>query len=422
VKTTAKLIILILLFLLPASKAPAAEEALTWQDCVKEALQNHPDLVSAKESIGQAEAGKKITESGRLPQVDARANQSSSKSPSGGTSDNSSIGINGTQLLYDGSRTKSDVKAASENIKGTEYNYQVISSQVRQRLRNAYVNLLKAQELIPLSEGIVKRRKDNVQLVRMGYESGREHKGSLLTAEANLAQAEFDLSQATRDLELAQAQLCRELGRPESGAVKIIGTLETADSLREKPGFEALTESHPLAQKLISEKKSTEYGVTSAKAAYYPQVSAQGSAGRSDSSWPPESDQWSLGLVVSYPLFEGGRRTAEIAQAQARLNKAQADERSGKDGLIVSLKQSWSSLQDAIDNVEVRKKFLNASEERSKIAQAQYSIGLVSFDNWTIIEDDLVRAEKDFLNAQASACLEEASWTQAKGEPLENEK
>jgi outer membrane protein TolC len=67
----------------------------------------------------------------------------------------------------------------------------------------------------------------------------------------------------------------------------------------------------------------------------------------------------------------------------------------------------------------VRKNFLQASEERAKIAQAQYSNGLISFDNWTIIEDDLVQAQKSFLDAQANAFLTEAQWIQAQGGTLD---
>jgi outer membrane protein TolC len=60
-----------------------------------------------------------------------------------------------------------------------------------------------------------------------------------------------------------------------------------------------------------------------------------------------------------------------------------------------------------------------AAEERAKIAEAQYSLGLLQFDNWTIIEDNLVSAKKAFIDAQANALLAEANWVMAKGETLE---
>ena len=66
-------------------------------------------------------------------------------------------------------------------------------------------------------------------------------------------------------------------------------------------------------------------------------------------------------------------------------------------------------------------KSLQAAEERAKIAQTQYSTGFISFDNWIIIENDLVNAKKTYLESQASALSAEAKWVQAKGETLEYE-
>jgi outer membrane protein TolC len=133
----------------------------------------------------------------------------------------------------------------------------------------------------------------------------------------------------------------------------------------------------------------------------------------------PQNDQWNAGLTLSLPLFEGGLRIAQVAQAKALFNQAQSNVRSTKDGVIVALEQAWAALCDAVETVDVQKKFLNAAEERAKIAEAQYSLGLIQFDNWTIIEDGLVSAKKSFLNVQANALLAEANWVQAKGETLE---
>jgi outer membrane protein TolC len=119
------------------------------------------------------------------------------------------------------------------------------------------------------------------------------------------------------------------------------------------------------------------------------------------------------------PIFEGGLRLAQVSQAQALLNQLRANERSTRDSAVLTLEQTWAALQDALENVQVQRKSLIAAEERSKIAEAQYSIGFISFDNWTIIEDNLVSAKLNFLNAQVNALLAEASWIQAKGETVE---
>ena len=88
---------------------------------------------------------------------------------------------------------------------------------------------------------------------------------------------------------------------------------------------------------------------------------------------------------------------------------------------MLNLEQDWSDLRDAVEKVNVQQDFLNAVEERARISEQQYAIGRISFDDWTIIEDDLVRNKKSFLDAQTNALLAEANWIQAKGETIEYE-
>lgn len=60
-----------------------AEEILTWQDCIKEAAKNHPDLIAAQESVKQSEASKKITASTLFPQVNSNLNASTARTDTG---------------------------------------------------------------------------------------------------------------------------------------------------------------------------------------------------------------------------------------------------------------------------------------------------------------------------------------------------
>ena len=124
-----------------------------------------------------------------------------------------------------------------------------------------------------------------------------------------------------------------------------------------------------------------------------------------------------------WALADGARTLRQIAAAlcdEYDVNQAQAEAQSGRDSVILTLEETWTELQDAIDKVQVQKKFLEASEERAKIAQAQYSSGLILFDNWIIIENDLVKTKKSFLDAQANALIAEANWIQAKGGTLDD--
>jgi len=415
--------IMLTVFLGVYSFSLAQEQELSWQDCIKEAAKNHPDLIAAVEEIKQSEAEKRITASSLYPQINASLSGSTGRTASdnapASTADSYSYGVTGTQLIFDGTKTIQEVKAAAENIKASQQNYKYTSTTVRLNLRTAFVNLLKAQELILVSQDIIKIRKSNLELITLRYESGLEHRGALLTAEANLAQANFQLSQAKRAIGLAQWQLTKEMGRKEFIPMSVKADFKVIDTEKNKPDFEALVKNNPSLLEIVAQKNAAEFSLKSAYANFSPTLSGSAGANKNGSRWTPKGDQWNLGLTLSMPIFEGGLRLAQISQAQGLLNQLKENERSTRDGLIVSLSKTWSALQDAIETVDVQYKNLLATEERSKIAEVEYGTGFITYDNWTIIEDNLVQAKTSYLNAQANALLAEANWIQAKGETLE---
>ncbi|HPT07117.1 MAG TPA: TolC family protein [Candidatus Omnitrophota bacterium] len=405
-----------------------AEETLTWSGCLAEAKKNNPDLISKVETVNQQKAARAVSASGLYPQVDASLNASTltatSRNASTGvktsaTTDDYSYGVSGSQLLFDGLKTVNNVKSASENIKAAQEGYRFTSSEVRYNLRTAFVNLLKSQQMIQVAEEIAKIRRDNLILISLRYQSGLEHRGALLTAEADVAQAKFGVSQAKRDVVVAQRQLTKEMGRLAFTPMVVNGELSVSDAALEKPDFEALIKNNPALLQAAAKKNAASFSVRSAYAEFFPQLTGQLGADRLSSRWPPRNNSWSAGLGVSMPLFEGGLRFAQVAQAKAALRQAEADERSIRDNALVSLEETWASLQDAIETVAVQRKSLEATVERAKIAEAQYSTGFITFDSWTIIQDNLVSAKQAYLNAQANALFSEASWIQAKGETLE---
>jgi outer membrane protein TolC len=409
-----------MLFLTAGLNAVAGPEAiLSWEDCLREAKQNHPDLRAAEEKVNQARAAKAITKSGSLPQVSSGLSAKTAKSTAGTTADAYSCDITGRQLLFDGFKTIYDISSDREDIKAAQYSYEAASSDVRLSLREAFVELLKAQAFLDITEKISARRRKNVELVSLRYQAGREHKGSLLNAQANSAQAEFEVAQAGRNIDLAQRQLIKELGRTSFAPIKVEGDLKSGYASRVKPDFEALAQTNPLLLKSIAQKEGAAFEVKSAQADFFPEVYASASAGKSAGHWPPDNDVWSAGVTLSLPVFEGGSRRATVSRARSSLNEALAEEQSTRDSLIFTLSQSWKQWQDAVDKVKVEQKFLEAAEERSKITQAQYSIGLISFDDWSIIEDNLVNAQKSFLNAGADALIKKAGWIQVQGGTLD---
>ena len=399
-------------------------ESLTWLDCVGEALKNNPDLVSASESVRQSEASVAANRSKMFPSLSGSLSGERSGGDESDMSDSFAYGVSARQLLYDGGKSLSDTRSSSERLSASRFRYDVTSAGVRLSLRSAFVDLLKAQRQVTIAEDILSRRKQSTKLIRLSYEGGREHRGSLMTAEAKEAQAEFDLAQARRNVEMAQSKLRELLGRPALSGMDdlaVKGRFEPSVQEKDKPDFVKLAESTPLVNELISQSNAARLGVKSSKADFYPSVYASAGASRSASDWPPEKDQWNAGVSMSLPIFEGGSRVADVSRAKSVARQAESDEKGGRLSASAVLREKWIRMQNAIEKISVREKFLDASRERARISEVQYSSGLLGFDSWIIIEDDFVLAEQSFLDAQAGALTAEAEWVNAKGGTLENE-
>ncbi len=422
VRTTIAVCASVFLIRAAAGGAEPLMEAMAWDACVREAKRYNPNLVSAMELIAQAKANRSIKASPLFPQVNASMNDSREGGSGIETTNAHSMQLSGEQLFFDGFKTVFNVGKADDETVATRYNYIVASSNVRLSLRGAFTDLLTAQEYVIITKDIEKRRRQNADLVKLRYEAGREHRGALLLAQADLAQAEYDVEQAIRAIALGQRKLNKQMGRTHLIPVSADGTFDIVDRCSHRPDFEMMADSNPFLQKLIALTDAARYGLRSAKADFFPQVFGNIQAGKAAvDEWPPNKNEWSLGIDVNYPLFTGRSRISEVYRTRAVLNQAVADEKSGLDGVILTLEQTWTDLQNAIELLEVQQKYLVAGQERAKIGRAQYAIGLINFDDWTIIEDNLVKAQKSFLSAEQASLVAEANWIQAQGGTLESE-
>ncbi len=413
--------LLIILIFSGSSALASADNSLSWRDCLREAARNHPDLIAAQELVVQSQADKKTTISGALPQFTADLNASSVNLSTTGSTNVFGYGVSGSLLLFDGFKTFNNIDAASENIRAARESFKFTSASVRFALREAFIDLLKAQQSVLLTEEIYQLRKSNLELIALRYESGTEHKGALLTAKANVSQAAFDIENAKRGLKRAQKKLNKELGREQFSNLQVQGEFNVVTNLNEVPDFEKIVQNNPQLLEIIAQKNSAVFDVRSSKGDFLPSVVLNARAQEEDRHWLPEESGTSATVKVSVPLFSGGANVARLSKAQSIVRQLIQEERSQKNTIIYTLEESWTKLVDAFENVNVQRDFLLAYQERAKIAQAQYSVGLITFDNWTIIQDDLVTAKKRFLDIQAIALLAEANWIQAKGESLEYE-
>ncbi len=411
----------VLIVLLSALTGPliAAEPPaeVTWSDCVKLAAQHNPALAAARAQIEAARADTDVARAALRPQLSAGASAKYTERSGRVSSSDTSYGadVQVEQSLYSGGRNTANVRSARASQDRTEATAAGNCAQLTYELRSAFVSLLYAQEQVDVLRDIEKRRRDNTELVNLRYDGGREHKGSLAMSKATLNEASADLRQAERQVIIARRTLLEAMGMSGAPAmVKAKGLLATGDVPEAQEWTRSAQRTPEYAAALASvESARAQWAV--ARSGYLPEASASAGAGRSGNQDEFRDDQWSVGLRVSFPFWSGGRNVAQVRRAEASLREAEANLADTRDHRARDLAETWLAFTNAVDAVAVQRTYLEAAGIRAEIARQQYGDGLLSFDNWDLIESDVIGRRKSLLDRQRGGMLAEAAWNRVTG-------
>jgi outer membrane protein len=401
----------------PATGVPGTQ--LTWEECVRLAIRENPDLQASREAVLNSDAVRMGAYSALYPQIsvsfgDTRGDQLANLYSPYVYSTSYSEQLSLSQMIFNGFQTKGNIDQARAQLNLAFANLDNEKATVSFNLKSAFAQLLYAQKLIKISRDVIDIQQSNARLVKLLYEGGSEDKGDMQLSQANLDQALYNFDQAVRTRDLSGVQLGVYIGQNLPAPVLAEGELQT-DVLPVMPDFNQLAVLTPSYFQHKAEVDAAAAGITIANSGWYPTITANASANRSDSQFPLKGRGWSAGFSVSYPLFQGGATYFDVKAANASLRQALDNLRSGTNDAALTLAQMFKGMVDAEDNVRIQKELLDATALRYKIAQADYRNGLMSFQDFNTITEDYVGQLQTLLSAQLSAVTSEASWEEARG-------
>ncbi len=397
--------------------APASGPS--WNQILETLKNNNAAYQSAALSYQATQALELGAESGYLPSLTGSLsyNQSKVTDDLGDASTDKSYAASLTvsQNLFAGLRDYYKVSQAKANTRGAVATFQTAKAQVSFDFVTAYQGLLTARENLKLAENIVERRQRNLRLVELRFEGGRENKGSVLLSEAYFAQAKYENLQAQHAFELAQTTLANMLRVPITETEKMtVAVPLVADTAA--PDFESLATHTPAYQEILAQVDSQTAAIGVARSAFFPSLSLTGTMGRGSDEFFPKNDRWSLGATLSIPLFDGGKDDSAVRNASLTKGSTATRQISVDQEQVEALKQTYQKYIESIEKLNVDASFQKAATVRAEVARGQYNNGLISFNDWDVIENDLITRQKAYLQSEKERVLNEAAWSQARGE------
>lgn len=389
------------------------------------AIKNNNNLKSAIATERATYYQNNAAASGFLPQATAtltsnRGNNGNSTNPSlttvqSGVTQAYTGSVAITQNIFSGFSDVGKFDQAKANNMVSQANVNIVKAQVSYDLKYAYGNLAYAKESVTLLDQIIKRREDNLHIIELRFKSGMENKGSLLLARAYLDQAKYDRMQGANLIETARAQLCRAIGTSDCKAYNIASEVPITKPSAEKIDLKTLVEITPQHLQASAQEQAAKAGILIAQSSFMPSLNLTAAKGQRGTSLFPQNDYWSVGMNLTFPFFTGGKdyyttRSAYSTSSAARENRENIDQQ-----ILVNLKQGYNSYIEAVTKLNVDENFKEAAKLRADIARNKYNNGLLTFENWDVIETDLINRQKNYLQSKFNRITYEAAWEQARG-------
>ncbi|MCG3204646.1 MAG: hypothetical protein KCHDKBKB_01361 [Elusimicrobia bacterium] len=397
------------------SSGPLWAVPLTWPEIVELALQQNPSLLAQRKSVEANEAAVRTSRNSVLPQLDLSSGYSESKGdPSGQWNAAGEASLN---VFDKGAYADMAVSAARRDSSVAAL--QLVSAEIRRDLREVYVDLAFAQEEVDVAKRIYELRKKNAELVSLKYDSGRESKGNMLKAQAELKEALVSTFKTERALKQAQQELGRQLGREEKIEVVVEPIPVHSPSLIED--LDLVIDQHPTLRVSKAVYREAQKSLASERSLFWPTLSARYSRSFTGENYFPSYAQWRVSGDVNLPIFSGGPTATQnrIQTAKANTEKAEIELMATRLEVQTNLNQALTTLLDRIDEVTVQEDFLEASKQRNTESNIRYSIGLMNYEDWERAGTDLVNYERGYVRSRREAALAEAAWDFAKGRSLE---
>jgi len=322
-----------------------------------------------------------------------------------------SFTLNGKELIAFGmakdqiAKTGMDLNAAQES-----YLFQVAA---------VYFDILKAIKRKEIAQANVRRMETHKEAVLVHLRLENAPKTELYRTEATLSGYKTELVMAENNVFLSRARLMGLVDLPENFTVKVPETLSEGmfEYNLEELKQSALSDREDLKSLKMSQKIS-ESNIRLSKGAYWPTLSIEGGYEFMESNpdfFTPDDDMLFVGAKVSFPLYDGGLRSAELGQARVRSKQAE---------LMVKehSKQVSLEVETAYRNLITVESLLDSVNDKLKSAEANYEALTVQFktgmvDNLDVIDANalLADAERELIEARYQKALAILDLQKARG-------
>ncbi|MGZ3576024.1 MAG: TolC family protein [Vulcanimicrobiaceae bacterium] len=317
--------------------------------------------------------------------------------------------LNLQQLIYNGGLTVAQIHSAAYSYNAAGNTYERNLQQLAFNVGQAYYTVLAAHYQVLVAAQVVQQDIVQENLVRAQIKAGTEARSNLLATEVPTAQARVTLVRAQGTEISAEAAFANALGLDANTAGLPVDDARSKapETLLKAPLLDyntAVTRALALRPDYVAaaqQVNSAKYSLKAAKLGRAPSLSGNAATGTASTgigggSFTASSN---IGATLTIPIFNQGITNAQIEQAQAQLDNANAFLTNTTLTIQLNVRQALAGLISAEAAVAQTQVELANALEQVKATQAQYKAGVTTLPLLLQAQTNLTTAQTDRLTA-----------------------
>lgn len=383
-----------------------AQRVVTLEEAYRSAIAESEHIGISRESLAQAEREIDRAKSFLYPSITADASYLRRPDARVGgfgvlhSETEKQFNLTLDQPLYAGGRASAAYRRAKLGVRGGRLDLSLTTEELLFEVARAYYEALKAQRNVEIEVNEVERLEAHLRDAEKRFRVGEAIKTIVLRAEAELADARARLIRSRNDQETTKDQLAL--------LARIEGPFALADppslTLSEQSQAEWIKTAHTRRfdlERQLTNVQISEEQIDIAKGAFYPSLSLQARYNWVDQD--PESsflitNDRSAVLILSFPLFEGRLRVAELAQARSRHRQQLLQKQLLSDQIAVEVRRTLLNLNALTSQLDVLNAQVAFARENFALISRQFAVGLATNIDVLDANATLISAERQLAN------------------------
>lgn len=451
------------LFLLATSAPLAAQRAdtlsLSLEDAVTRVLQVSEEVLLAQAQAELAQAQMMVARASALPQL--RLNGAfthvleNARAQAVGQIFNqpNTFNINGSlsEAIFQGGRALSGIRASTRLRSAARLTAEEVRNNASFAVQSAYLQVLFAQQLVDIQRANLELADAQLRQVSQFEAGGRAARYDVLRARVQRANIEPQLISARNNLELAALELKRLTNIPAAQPVSLTTridprTIENMVALAAQSETSIEDRQSVRAARLTAEARRI--GISAARADWLPTVSLFIQSGYQ--AFPPaarfpttggaivpvacpagsdpsrlctaQNGGWfsdrSVGVQLSWPIFDGLRTKGNIDAAQAQWKIADIQLAQEREAVAIQIQRARSELERARSVFAAQQQNANEANEAFRLAALRYARGLSTALDVSDAQVALMTARTNEARSIYDLYLAIADLARAQGRPI----